>query len=712
MFLAEREQTALEHLALCNGERKRQHLLFADYAGELFDERECLNELGEIFAGASNVVVTLDGEKLCDYKEKKKIILHAKVMLVEMQKAGILSKQTHLYIVCTKYDKIKNSDKKDTIIKFVNPETMEREERIKCEETSAIRMVDEDMDIENVPGSEVRITEPRKATETQVVELLQILLYIEDVGRILCMKSFEKLFTRPNGKNYDVYGTEIEYQNMGEDAFTQYDSKKIQYVIYTLFSSTKPRHVRAFQTRLDDELLLVLKSLPDILIQRFSFCTMSYDTRRIKNEEFSYQITDKSNRYKIEKEEIHICEDISMIKNYPLWVNEYYKYMQNHCLYKLHDFMQQYETIYSEFSGYSAMARLYFAVANTENISLEEYFKYADAVKIKCDDYFYKRTVELILDGQLEMFNGKEYEIWDMLERKKIKLKAAYQKILSEKTIKNSPEKIYMILKKYIEGELSISTQKMVEKMIMALKPENLGQVSKMDENICVVLVSQNSNLLLAEEIWKEKIKFQQRILSAGRRDLPDKMLRCLIRKIVKYDKEPISETLYTIYGEKIIPYVYEELYLEAFDKNINIDHWMMLLLKDQKKLMENLVCFSDMGLVQRILLLIDTYQDQNLYALDRENWRKLYKKIKEHGDLSKELAVQFLPVTLKTNYLDDELKQIISPVYEMLKNNTIDFEQWNKIQVLLPEVEAYQSWDRCLRVRIALKNKGCSEIV
>lgn len=56
--------------------------------------------------------------------------------------------------------------------------------------------------------------------------------------------------------------TEIEYQNMGEDAFTQYDSKKIQYVIYTLFSSTKPRHVRCIQTRLDDELLLVLKSLP------------------------------------------------------------------------------------------------------------------------------------------------------------------------------------------------------------------------------------------------------------------------------------------------------------------------------------------------------------------------------------------------------------------------------------------------------------------
>ena len=129
----------------------------------------------------------------------------------------------------------------------------------------------------------------------------------------------------------------------------------------------------------------------------------------------------------------------------------------------------------------------------------------------------------MILDGQLEMFNGKEYEIWDMLERKKIKLKAAYQKILSEKTIKNSPEKIYMILKKYIEGELSISTQKMVEKMIMALKPENLGQVSKMDENICVVLVSQNSNLLLRRRFGKKRLNSNRGFYQRAEETFPTK---------------------------------------------------------------------------------------------------------------------------------------------------------------------------------------------
>ena len=50
----------------------------------------------------------------------------------------------------------------------------------------------------------------------------------------------------------------------------------------------------------------------------------------------------------------------------------------------------------------------------------------------------------------LNIFDGKEYEIWDMLELKKIKLKANYQKELNEKTIKNAPEKLYPVLQKYI----------------------------------------------------------------------------------------------------------------------------------------------------------------------------------------------------------------------------------------------------------------------
>lgn len=115
-----RSEKKFLHLALCSENKKRRNLIFADYAGELFDDQECLNELGEVFAGVSNnVLVTIDGKKLCNYRERINVISHAKIMLIEMQQAGILSKQTHLYIVCTKYDEIKKSETKDVTMKFL-----------------------------------------------------------------------------------------------------------------------------------------------------------------------------------------------------------------------------------------------------------------------------------------------------------------------------------------------------------------------------------------------------------------------------------------------------------------------------------------------------------------------------------------------------------------------------------------------------------------
>lgn len=540
-----------------------------------------------------------------------------------------------------------------------------------------------------------------------------LILNTEDVGKISCMKSFEKLFVRPDGNDYRRYVNTILYQNIGEDNLVEYNAEKLQYIIYTLFSSEKSKYVGATEIQLENEVLFMLKILPRRLIQQFSFCTMAYNVRKIGNEEFSYQIVDKVKQYKIERktEKRHICEDFSVIKRYPLWISEYYKYIWENRLYLLHDFMEQYGELYLDFSNYSAMARLYFAAKSTENITLEEYFKYADIVRNQTDIFFYNRTIELILDEHLKIFVGKEYEIWKMLELKKIKLKNNYQKKLNEKTIRNTPEKIYPILQKYIEGKLSSNTKRVVEKMIMELKPEQLKKVSKMDENICMVLVRQNEGLILAKDIWKESKKFQQMILSVSNKNLSEEILKSLIYVIVKYDKESISESLFTIYGERIIPYVYEAIKKENFDKNVDIENWMTVLLENQKKLLENILCFSRITIIKKILLTIDTYQDQYLYAIDGESWKTLYKKIQENEGVDENLAIQFLPVALKTDYLDEVLVQIISPIYKALKNNSMAFEQWNRIQVLLPEVEAYQSWDRCLRIRLALEKKGISSL-
>ena len=40
-------------------------------------------------------------------------------------------------------------------------------------------------------------------------------------------------------------------------------------------------------------------------------------------------------------------------------------------------------------------------------------------------------------------------------------------------------------------------------------------------------------------------------------------------------------------------------------------------------------------------------------------------------------------------------------------KNNIMNSDTWSRFQQILPQVEDYQAWDRCLRIRKALEQKG-----
>ena len=168
-------------------------------------------------------------------------------------------------------------------------------------------------------------------------------------------------------------------------------------------------------------------------------------------------------------------------------------------------------------------------------------------------------------------------------------------------------------------------------------------------------------------------------------------------------------QILFSLYMGIKLFHIYISIKKENIGKNIDIEIWKKVLLKDQKSLLKNILYFQDTKMIENLFLDIDTYQEQNIHAIDCETWKKLYIKMKEEVKQNTYLATQFLPVILMTDYLDDAATEIIRPIYQALETDNLPFEQWNKIHSLLPEVEAYQSWDKCLRVRLALEKKGVS---
>ncbi len=80
------------------------------------------------------------------------------------------------YISKMIYDRLQ---KADTILFFINTETMEKEDRLDCNEASTASLIEQSMKMEEQDNAKLpmkKILMPEKATQSQVVDLIQILL--------------------------------------------------------------------------------------------------------------------------------------------------------------------------------------------------------------------------------------------------------------------------------------------------------------------------------------------------------------------------------------------------------------------------------------------------------------------------------------------------------------------------------------------------------
>lgn len=110
------------HLAVLDAEKRRQNMFFADVSGEIFSDSSGVEMMSEYFSDSENVIVAIDGEKLCIPAERRGAIYETNLLLKRLLNHKILSKKTKLQIIYTKMDKIEkidNGGKKETLMKYL-----------------------------------------------------------------------------------------------------------------------------------------------------------------------------------------------------------------------------------------------------------------------------------------------------------------------------------------------------------------------------------------------------------------------------------------------------------------------------------------------------------------------------------------------------------------------------------------------------------------
>lgn len=544
-----------------------------------------------------------------------------------------------------------------------------------------------------------------------------LIFHTEDLSQISDFPKLLGSFQRPVESQYEAYAYQIPLPSGGKKHFSSYDIQQLQYEIFTVCSSAAPKYVFVDPPSLqfDNELFMVLCGLPEEILRTFTFCTMSYEDRNYGDSVFQYQMIPMERKAGLARyyRRAPVCEAFYSIEKYPYWIQQYASALLSDTLNSLYTFIRQYGADRVTLENFSRFSRLYFALTGEAKLSLTEY---ADSIEtlFPGEPSILQKTIELVLDDafSLDTFKEQEYMILEIIEMKCLSLEKPHWKKLSGKVVRKTPEKLRPYLEEYIAGTPPAHLRKSVEDMIRELPPDALYAASGMDRKICFVLIRKKPSLLLCPDIWKQPKRFQQEMLGAINQDLNSKELRELLTIILQVDTENIAEDLYRFWGQRLLPVLYDVLRAADFPMKSRLYDWTPIVLKNQYLLLKELLNLPSPKWRRELFLKLDMHAAGLARSVSADVWQRLYREFfamelspKERIDV----AIQFFPVVFCTDYHfgDDFIRDIVKTVYQAAKADTLSYAAWNRYQHILPQVEDNQSWDRCLRIRKAMEEKG-----
>lgn len=549
-----------------------------------------------------------------------------------------------------------------------------------------------------------------------------LILSIEDIARIQSVVDLLKLFVRPSSHHFDGYKSLLQLDVGDFENTTLIDKEMLAYYIYTVYGFSGPRLICFEADRQEslEEFFMCLKFMPVELLREFSFCTMVYGIRTYGGNIFPYQITTEELAHSLKRRNstFEICPPFKSVEKYPFWVNAFLGCTCNNSINNIQKYILLYEKDTINWEKYNGFLRLYFMLSSRDDLCLQDYFESLSFVFPKDKDMLIQDTLDLIFDNKFFVydFTNTVYEILEMLGMKKFRFKInkKQRKSLSEQYLDGDLEKLYSMLCKYKEGKLNSSQREIVEEIVTVMKPAALKTVSKMEEDLCVVLVRINPKLLLSKDIWKSNRDFQIMLLYAGGENLGSQLLSKLIETIIYTSEENVVNECYQLFGDRIITVM-----LDILKKNISgsekcFEKWLPIFMRQPEEVMNALGDIGSEKVCKMLFFAVNKSDKGFLQRVSPNVWSGLYKRILEvekDKNERKKLALEFLIVILSVDYRfdTDMVDRVIHPIYEELLKDILPANEWNSFQYLLPQVEARYSWDKCRRVREALQLRGYS---
>jgi len=547
-----------------------------------------------------------------------------------------------------------------------------------------------------------------------------LLIHLEDLA--FCADNINyllSLFIRPNKEDpRNSYAEPLE-TIVNQTEYKRFDDKKLQYLIWIMLGQEPPNCVISKNSEeYIKELLFVWFTCYNELHRDFSFITSTSSIKSGNDNVINLQFCSSNARNNM----VNLSNSISLMKNidevqkFPPWVINTRDLLVHQ---KWEEFLKFKNLLYSQENNNLSLTmfiKLYscFYIGN-KSIDIYSSLELIDKVFQNEKSNVGNKFLNLYFDGKFEDW-GK-YHSYSNLVIASLKFTWICLPLATlEELIRKSFETDAINSKKIVHYLVNLESPQIQEKYLTVyatiLSPSNLEIFTEMDYSVCNVLVTINPNLAKCPAIWEQSAGFQQGIFdSLKNRESTDCLEKDIIRVILNTSRFDFASDIYAIWKEESV--------LEFLECLLGIQHLnhhdtmkMLEFCRRHSSMASKMLSerFREFSSEQMLILfkIIDPYSDKISINVLVCVFSLL--KIKSLSEEQKnEVADMYLPFILRDNYhFSDEIVAFsVLNIHERLSKLSFPESKWRKLQRLLPEASYFNQWDRCKRLRKAIKKKG-----
>lgn len=549
-----------------------------------------------------------------------------------------------------------------------------------------------------------------------------ILFRLDDIGALSQdLDDLLAFFVRPNPSiNYDSYSLPFTMTSLTRSS-NKKDKKRMQYLLWVMLGHTPPNMIISKNSsEYLAELLYLWLTCYRELPPSYSFITGSTSIRSDSENTICLQFVPQELRNRVYHSgmNVSVMKSINEVQKFPPWVSFACDIIQNGKWSAFVSFRDLFGHEYSDFKYLTSFIKLYSVLCGKNGfLNIYESLELIEKLFSTQKHVVGNKLLQLYFEGALVLWGEKisyTNTIIATLKFEWISVNENSLIALVSKSFDSDKEGAKKVVQYLAKIENSQIQERYLSLYANLLSADMLEEFSGMDYGMCSVLVTLNPTLAECDAIWMQARGYQKGILDSLKicKDSAtlSKKIAYTILDTSPYD---FSCEIFALWGEPAI-----QIFLEYLLQFRTLPHRdissMVALCKVHSKtaayMFEEKYNTLSIQQIEVLLNIIDPYTEK----VSAKTLIKSFETI-TLTDLSVQqkncLADFYLPIILRSSatFPSDFVTFTVTNVHDRLANLLYPEDKWRKLQALLPDTTWLNQWDKCKRVRKAIKKKGYS---